>query len=163
MHRMTADLLIAQLAQLHATYAHEQTFAAHYGQPGPLDGDAVPVPSELLEAAVAAKEDRTSPELDAVRALLRILWQAYDAGGHSIGRSFEARVVETAMMLMGPPSSRIPDVSVSAPDILRQCEERAYRLSQVSHDSQEWAAASEIYRAAFERRQHVLGAEVGAV
>ncbi|KWU19125.1 hypothetical protein [Burkholderia cenocepacia] len=156
MDHMSADLLISQLAALHGTYAHEQKLATEYGNAGPLDGAAVPVPTELLEAAVAAREDRTSRQLDAVRALLRILWQGYDAGGHSVGRSFEARVVETAMMLVGPPSSHIPDVSTNAVEIVRQCEARAYALSQIERDSSEWASASERFRASYDHRQSLL-------
>lgn len=154
MDTMSAELLIGQLAALQETYSHEQQFARDYRNHGPLDGTAVPVPVGLLEAAVAARDGRTSVELDAVRGLLRLLWQAYDAGGHSVGRSWEARVVEAAMMLVGPPSARTATLlEGDAPSLLRQCEARAYELSRISRDSEEWAACAASYQAAHERRQ----------
>jgi len=154
MDTMSAELLIGQLAALHETYSHEQQFARDYSNAGPLDGAALPVPVGLLQAAVAARDGRTSVELDAVRGLLRLLWQAYDAGGHSVGRSWEARVVEAVMMLVGPPSARTAALlEGDAPGLLRQCEERAYELSRISRDSEEWAVNAARYQAAHERRQ----------
>lgn len=151
---MSAELLIGQLAALHGTYSHEQALARDYSNSGPFDGTAVPVPVGLLEAAVAAQNGRTSVELDAVRGLLRLLWQAYDAGGHSVGRSWEARIVEAAMMLVGPPAAGTAALlEGNAPGLLRQCEERAYELSHISRDSEEWAASAARYQAAHERRQ----------
>ena len=37
------------------------------------------------------------------RTFLRIIWQIYDVGGHSMGRSEESMLLEMAMRLMGPP------------------------------------------------------------
>ena len=57
--------------------------------------------------------DGTSPVLStaglgvtpAVRArtLLTLLWRKYDAGGISMGRSYDAVLLEAAMDLLGPP------------------------------------------------------------
>jgi len=48
---------------------------------------------------------------DAVRArtLLTLLWRRYDAGGISMGRSYDAVLLEAAMDLLGPPDTN--DVS----------------------------------------------------
>ncbi len=37
------------------------------------------------------------------RTLLTLLWRKYDAGGVSMGRSYEAVLLEAAMDLLGPP------------------------------------------------------------
>lgn len=148
---MSADLLAGQLAELHGTYAHLQMLDGHDGN-GPLDQVALPIPVALLEAAVVIKCGRVSKELDAVRLLLRLLWQAYDAGGTSVGRSFEARIVEAAMMLVGSPQSSI-DVSTRGMDLLKRCEDRAYEITRVAQNGDEWDAAVIKFRAAHERRR----------
>lgn len=40
------------------------------------------------------------------RTLLTLLWRKYDAGGISMGRSYEAVLLEAAMDLLGPPDRR---------------------------------------------------------
>jgi hypothetical protein len=147
---MSADLLAGQLAELYGTYSHLQMLEGRDGN-GPLDHEALPIPVALLEAAVEIKRGRVSKELDAVRLLLRMLWQAYDAGGTSVGRSFEARVVETAMMLMGAPQAPV-DVSRQGIDLLKRCEDRAYDITRVALNGDEWDAAVLKFRAAHERR-----------
>ena len=37
------------------------------------------------------------------RTLLTLLWRKYDAGGISMGRSYDAVLLEAAMDLLGPP------------------------------------------------------------
>jgi hypothetical protein len=148
---MSADLLAGQLAELYGTYSHLQMLCGRDGN-GPLDHEALPIPVSLLESAVEIKKGRVSKELDAVRLLLRLLWQAYDAGGTSVGRSFEARVVEATMMLIGSPQSSI-DVSTQGMDLLKRCEERAYEISRVAQNGDEWDAAVRNFRAAHERRR----------
>ena len=37
------------------------------------------------------------------RTLLTLLWRKYDAGGISMGRSYESVLLEAAMDLLGPP------------------------------------------------------------
>ena len=41
-------------------------------------------------------------DLELARGLLRKLWQSYDTGGQSHGRSRDAALLEAAMDLMGP-------------------------------------------------------------
>lgn len=43
----------------------------------------------------------TQEHLDKARGLLRLLWQIHDRNGHSMGRSTESRLLETAMDLLG--------------------------------------------------------------
>ena len=40
------------------------------------------------------------------RTLLTLLWRKYDAGGISMGRSYEAVILEAAMDLLGPPDTK---------------------------------------------------------
>jgi hypothetical protein len=160
---MNADLLAGQLAGLYETYKHESRMTAGYGHAGPLAFDALPVPVALLEAAVAVKENRASKELDAVRLLLRMLWQMYDAGGISSGRSVQARIVEATMMLVGPPTSGFASVGdAQVMHVLKQCEDHAYELTCVARSGDEWEAASARFRAACEQRDKVKAAQAGA-
>lgn len=39
------------------------------------------------------------------RTLLTLLWRKYDTGGISMGRSYEAVLLEAAMDLLGPPDT----------------------------------------------------------
>ncbi|HIH2744902.1 TPA: hypothetical protein ACYLN4_000568 [Burkholderia lata] len=147
---MSVDMLVSQLSALHETYAHLQRLEGGDGN-GPLDKEALPVPVALLEGAVDIRQGRVSKELDAVRLLLRLLWQGYDAGGTSCGRSFDARIVEAAMMLLGQPVAPV-DVSRDGMQLIQQCEDRAYELTRVAQNGDEWDAAVRDFHAAHERR-----------
>lgn len=160
---MNADLLAGQLAALYETYKHESRMTAGYGHPGPLSFEALPVPVALLEASVAVKENRVSRELDAVRLLLRMLWQMYDAGGISSGRSLQARIVEATMMLVGPPTSGFASVGDGqVMQVLKQCEDHAYEISRVARNGDEWDAASKRFRAACEQRDKATASQAGS-
>lgn len=154
MDAMSVDMLVSQLSALHETYAHLQRLEGGSGN-GPLDKEALPVPVALLEGAVDIQKGRVSKELDAVRLLLRLLWQGYDAGGTSCGRSFDARIVEAAMMLLGQPVATV-DVSRDGMQLVQQCEDRAYELTRVAQNGDEWNAAVRDFRAAHERREELI-------
>lgn len=158
--KMSVDLLISQLAELHQHYAHLQMLDGHNGS-GPLDKEALPVPVIVLERAADIRLGRISKELDAVRLLLRLLWQGYDAGGTSVGRSFDARIVEAAMMLLGQPVARF-DVSRGGMELVKHCEDRAYEITHIAQNGAEWDAAVQDFRAAHVRRQE-LASKDGAV
>jgi len=83
-----------------------------------------------------------------------MLWQSYDAGGVSVGRSYQARIVEAAMMLVGAPSSQA-DVSVRGMDILKQCEDRAYDITRIAQNGDEWDQAVGEFHAVYEQRRRV--------
>lgn len=153
MDSMSLDLLVSQLSALHETYAHLQRLEGDDGK-GPLDKEALPVPVAILEGATEIRLGRVSKELDAVRLLLRLLWQGYDAGGTSCGRSFDARIVEAAMMLLGQPVAAV-DVSRNGMQLVQQCEDRAYELTRVAQNGDEWDAAVRDFRAAHERREEL--------
>jgi hypothetical protein len=158
MDKMSVDMLIAQLAETYSRYEREQEFSAQCGHKGPLDEEMLPVPVALLRAAAAARGDGTSEELDAVRALLRQLWQLYDSGGHSMGRSVQARIVEVAMQLVGHPS--VGAAALNQYELLHQCEERAYQLSLTARTPEEWQASGEAFRAAYEHRQKMMAQNI---
>ena len=44
-------------------------------------------------------------DIKKARTLLRLLWQHFDAGGESCGRSFDADILETAMEYLGESDS----------------------------------------------------------
>lgn len=155
----SVDVLISQLADLYAAYRHEGEMSAGYGHPGPLEHEALPTPVALLEAAVAVKAGRPSREMDAVRVLLRILWQMYDAGGTSMGRSVQARIVEVAMILAGPASSGFAAIEPPLfPEVIRQCEEHAYEVTRVARNGDAWDEATARFRAAVDHRNRNLSA-----
>lgn len=56
----------------------------------------------LLSPQQRMDELPVSPDVRA-RTLLTILWQRYDAAGISMGRGYEAVLLEAAMELLGPP------------------------------------------------------------
>jgi len=64
-------------------------------------------------------------ELERSKTLLTFLWQKYDAGGISMGRSYEAVVLEAVMELLGPSSE---DLSRDHGDIMD--ETRSYLSSK---------------------------------
>ena len=64
-------------------------------------------------------------ERERARTLLTLLWQKYDAGGISMGRSYEAVVLEAAMELLGPTTE---DISRDHGDIMD--ETRTYLSSK---------------------------------
>ncbi|MFP3637888.1 hypothetical protein [Paraburkholderia sp. SIMBA_054] len=151
--RMSADLLISQLAELHHHYEHLQMLDGQNGD-GPLDKEALPVPAIVLERAADIRSGRISKELDAVRLLLRLLWQGYDAGGTSCGRSFDARIVEAAIMLLGQPVAQF-DVSRGGMELVQHCEDRAYEITRVAQIGEQWDAAVRRFRDAQERRHEI--------
>lgn len=66
-------------------------------------------------------------EIERVKTLLVMLWQKYDAGGISMGRSWEAVVLEAAIELIGPPTE---DMSRCHGEILD--ETRSYLSSKMA-------------------------------
>lgn len=60
-------------------------------------------PDEKTSSPEESGTRSTSERVDLARCLLILLWQAYDAAGHSHGRSLAATILENVMNLLGQP------------------------------------------------------------
>lgn len=81
------------------------------------------------------KENR----LQLARECLRLVWQTFDAGGHSMGRSWESTLLEAAMEFIEPTSeySKLADTDRRAFMKIVQDELRKVRMKKMAdHDKE---------------------------
>ena len=86
---------------------------------------------------MSPKIKRTSRDIKLARALLRKLWQIYDASGISIGRSQESMLLELAMALMGPVDPVLGHKSDERyMAFIEECKNREYEITKKEIDMQ---------------------------
>lgn len=79
-------------------------------------------------------------EWQVARECLRLVWQVFDHGGHSMGRSFESLMLETAMDLIPPDHrfSKLADTDREAfMEIAREARYQANRRRRLAHESEQ--------------------------
>ena len=82
-------------------------------------------------------------DMEVARALMRLLYQQYDAGGISMGRSFRSGVLETAMGLVGQTPRELAELSDDQPrEFLLACMdlESERRRERIKKDDEEMFA-----------------------
>lgn len=89
--------------------------------------------TEATIGAVASTVQLEVSDATRARTLLTLLWRRYDYGGISMGRSYDAVLLEAAMDLLGPPDT--DDVSrldrMPSGELLN--ETRSYLSNGVRH------------------------------